>query len=103
MSKSMIYGNNIKQPGSFSHKYVANNLSSSHITNKKDVPSNEIHYEIQEPVPLQKSNLNKSNILMGILNQKKTLNKEKSRNKNKYLSGSYASNYLSPYSTKRMK
>jgi hypothetical protein len=46
--------------------------------------------------------LNKSNILMGILNENKNKSSSKTPNKKSKFS-SYASNYLSPYSAKCMK
>jgi hypothetical protein len=52
---------------------------------------------------LNPSTLNKSNILMGILNERKKKASSKTPNKQGKFSSGYASNYLSPYSTKGIK
>jgi len=52
---------------------------------------------------LNPSSLNKSNILMGILNENKNKSSSKTPHKKGKFSSSYASNYISPYSAKCMK
>lgn len=58
--------------------------------------------KISENQVLVSSNMNKSNILKGLVNQNDSSENKKGHKKGKF-SQSYSSNYISPYSTRGMK
>jgi hypothetical protein len=93
-----------KEPGSFSSNYYQpKNISTSNISPVPKRTEQEKENTLALSA-LNPSNPNKENILMGILSSaSKQRVSSKTPNKKGKFSSSYASNYLSPYSTKGIK